>query len=1016
MPNPPRHPLRAAALQACIAAVAAILVVATWVATRVAVELDQTAEVRQATTQAANLALSFEEQVHRQLLAVDQTLRILKLDWERDPAGFDLAALQRRSGSLSDVLAQVLVLDARGRVYTGTRRDLIEADLSGRRSFQVHRHSDTDGAFTDAPTRSGARGAWSISLSRRLNAARGVFAGVVMASYDLSALTRELAQADLGPRGLVALVGRDGKVRALVNRVAREPGDDISASALYAAAFGGAGANWTGPSPFDGVERIHAFRALPGQDMSLIVGLDRGAALAAADRRGAQARLAASGITALLALVAVGLCWTVGTAHRREQGLARDRATLAAANLELKLARDAAAAKSVELETTFAAMSDGVSQFDREMRLVQWNHRFADFAGVPPDALRVGLTVEEVLRIQAEHGEFGPLAGPAEVEREVASRLAQIRAQSGEIAFERQRPDGTILELRRSPLPDGGSVTLYTDITARKRAEEGERRARELAERTAEEKSRFVAIVSHEVRTPLNVALNAFGLLDRSRLDVAQRRLVDTGLQAGEALLCLLNDILDLSRIESGHLALRPEPFALRPLLSGVAEMFGPQAAQRGVHMCLDVGPDVPQEVLTDSGRLRQILLNFAGNAAKFADPGRVWLRAHMATEAGRPHLRLAVRDEGPEIPDLDRARLFRPFSQLGQPGRAGAGTGLGLAICQLLANLLGGQVGCEPVGGGGKEFWLLLPLDEAALRPAPASLPALRSATAPAYDGRAPAGGAQAGTALPAPLRRARVLLVEDMVANQMVVATILRQNGHLVDVTSSGEAALPLVATQPYDLVFMDIFMPGIDGLETARRIRAMPGHAGRVPIVALTANVSPADRAEYEAAGIDGMVAKPVDRAAMLAAIARHVWGASSAAASPAVPALVPTPAPRAPDAGRAETRVDALDRDRLAGLGRGLPHDVFASLVEDCLTDLRDRLPLLLRAAADGDAARVGAVAHAMAGVSGTYGLTALEACLRRLMADPGRAEDLPEVERALARAERALAEVVQTEAV
>ena len=182
--------------------------------------------------------------MHRQLLAVDQTLRILKLDWERDPAGFDIAALQRRSGSSSDVLAQVLVLDARGRVHAGTRRDLVEADLSGRRYFQVHRQSDTDGPYADAPTRSGARGvdahgAWSLPISRRLNAARGVFAGVVVAGYDLSALTRELAQADLGPRGLVALVGRDGRVRALVNRVAREPGDDISANALYAAVFGG---------------------------------------------------------------------------------------------------------------------------------------------------------------------------------------------------------------------------------------------------------------------------------------------------------------------------------------------------------------------------------------------------------------------------------------------------------------------------------------------------------------------------------------------------------------------------------------------------------------------------------------------------------------------------------------------------------------------------------------------------------------------------------------------------------
>ena len=196
--------------------------------------------------------------------------------------------------------------------------------------------------------------------------------------------------------------------------------------------------------------------------------------------------------------------------------------------------------------------------------------------------------------------------------------------------------------MRRTRLPDGGWVTLYSDITARKQAEDVQSRAREQAEIAAQEKSRFVAIVSHEIRTPLNVALNSLGLLDQSTLAPAQRELVKTGLTAGDALMGLLNDILDLSRLQVGRLQLRPAPFLVRPLLEGVLDLFQEQARQRGVELSVYIAPGTPERLMTDANRLRQALMNLVNNAAKFADPGPASIRAGFTTLNGETVLRFA--------------------------------------------------------------------------------------------------------------------------------------------------------------------------------------------------------------------------------------------------------------------------------------------------------------------------------------------------------------------------------------
>ena len=747
-----RLPLSLRFAKAVIAGVAAIMVIVAWVSVLAATDIDESQELKQAETQATNLAVVFEEQVYRQILSVDQTLRILKLDWERDPEKFDFDSLQRRAGSLSDLVSQVLILDYRGHVVAGTRKDLIDADYSSRSYFQSHRRSDNFGSLTEGPYQN--NGQWFLNISRRLNMARGVFAGVVVAGYDLNALMRDMSQADIGARGLIMLVGRDGVVQAISRRGPTErgsqgPGADISKTILHNIIFGAPGTTWAGPSPVDGIDRIHAFRAVPGQDMVLVVGLDRTNALGQAGQRRSLALIGAGALTVLVVTLAIGLGTMIAAASERELRLAHDRAVLEAANLQLAQARERADQKSLQLGMTLAGMSDGISMFDSKLRLVQWNSKFASLTGIPPERLSIGMPVEEAVRIQAAAGEFGDVV----VEKEVSRQMARLRSMTGHTILEQTRPDGRVMEQRLDPLPDGGWVTLYTDITSRKQAEMAQRRAREQAEIAAQEKSRFVAIVSHEIRTPLNVALNALALLDRSTLLPAQRQLVETGLLAGDSLMGLLNDILDLSRMQVGRLTLRPAPFSLRQMLEGVADMFRHQAEERGVEINVHVAPGIPDRLITDPGRLRQALMNLVSNASKFAEPGPADLRVSFDTMDQMPVLRLAVRDCGPEIPDLDRARLFRPFSQLERPQPGGSGTGLGLAICQLLANLLGGQIGCDPTPDGGKEFWLTLPADvmdvpaELAHRPAPAA---------------------------PLWLPRTRVLLVEDVQASQMIIATL--------------------------------------------------------------------------------------------------------------------------------------------------------------------------------------------------------------------------------------------------
>ncbi len=580
--------------------------------------------------------------------------------------------------------------------------------------------------------------------------------------------------------------------------------------------------------------------------------------------------------------------WSLERSRRqRRRLLEEDQGARAVAASVLQEARGEAQARAAQLQSVLAGMSDGLTMFDAGWRLLHWNERFPALTGIPAETLRIAMPIEELMRSRAEGGELG-------VEWEFG-RLRALGSQEGVGENQAQRfsertcSNGRILELRHSAVPGGGIVTLYTDVTDRKRAEAA------LAQ-----KYRFVAIVAHEIRTPLDAVVNGLSLLERAGLSPVQRHLAGSAREAGSALLELMQDVLELSKMEAGQLALRPSEFELRPLLQCVLDMFRLQAAARAIELVLEVAPAAPRRLYADSGRLRQILVNFVSNAVKFSRPGAVTLVAEPDFGNIRADLKLAVRDQGPRIPAKQAALLFQPFfraeSDAGVPG-----TGLGLAICERLASLMDASVGVGPAShapeADGNEFWLTIKLEvEPEL-----NLPAC--------------GGAAAALLQ---RRRANVLLVEDTGASNLMTATMLRREGHRVDVADDGPEAIRRATAAPYDAVFVDMCLPGISSTDVVRQIRALPSPAAAVPVVALTTRATPQDRARCAAVGMRAVLTKPVRQRQLSAALDRITCPLGDCADADPAAALSHGETARV-----ARHRRPALDAMRWATLKEGLP---------------------------------------------------------------------------------------------
>ncbi len=378
---------------------------------------------------------------------------------------------------------------------------------------------------------------------------------------------------------------------------------------------------------------------------------------------------------------------------------------------------------------------------------------------------------------------------------------------------------------------------------AREAAEERERGA-QAANRA---KSDFLATMSHELRTPLNGVLGMTQAMMGERLTPAQHERVSVIHRSSESLLAVLNDLLDLSKVETGALELEVVEFDLEHLVHGVAAAYRPVAAKKNLRFGFEIAEAAHGRYLGDSARIRRILYSLCDNAVKFTHNGGVMLRVDEA--AGR--IVFSVDDTGIGIGDHDLQHLFEGFFQAdASPSRQYGGAGLGLAICGELTALMGGEIGAESEIGGGSTFTLSLPLPRAWAEPK-------------VVDGRSMYTGRMAAL---------RVLAAEDNVTNQLVLKTLLAPAGIAPTLVVNGREALSAWEHQTWDLVLMDIQMPEMDGVQAARAIRSRERETGRprTPIVAVTANAMTHQLVEYEAAGMDGVVAKPVNVGALFAAM--------------------------------------------------------------------------------------------------------------------------------------------------
>ncbi|WP_167858529.1 PAS domain S-box protein [Methylobacterium nonmethylotrophicum] len=506
-------------------------------------------------------------------------------------------------------------------------------------------------------------------------------------------------------------------------------------------------------------------------------------------------------------------------------------------------------------------------------------------------------------------------------------------------------------------------VCSLRDVTARRQAEAALARLREEAEAARAEaekaslaKSEFLAAMSHEIRTPLHGVIGYADLLVRDGgLAPVQRRQAQCIQTAGKTLLTIVNDVLDFAKIEAGQIDLDPQPFAMRAMLEDAVSILREPADRKGVTLHVEIDPALPPHLIGDQDRVRQIVLNLLSNAIKFTARGTVTLRLRCdpVDDPTAPcRFLVAVADTGIGIPREHLGRLFQRFAQAdASVQRRFGGTGLGLAISKTLVERMGGEIGVESEAGAGSTFWFRL---------------ALMPATAPAAGTVAEvAAAARSG-------RPARILLAEDGEINQDIARVVLESAGHAVTIVSDGVAAIEAVKGSDFDLVLMDVQMaPGMDGLTATRHIRSLDHPARDLPIVAMTANVLPAQLAECRLAGMNDHVGKPFHLDELLGAVAR--W--TSADDRPAAPSL------------QAEPPAAVFDPQTFDALAQILGQDRMRRILSGLAEELRARFPV------DSPRERLVREAHATVSAAGALGFPALTRACREIEETCGAEGDL-----------------------
>ena len=496
--------------------------------------------------------------------------------------------------------------------------------------------------------------------------------------------------------------------------------------------------------------------------------------------------------------------------------------------------------RGAELRVTFDNMTQGVMMFDRELKVAAWNRQVVELLKLPESFLPSGPHFADYLRYLAERGEYGAVDAETEVRRLMA---AAVQSHT----FERTRPDGTVLEIRHNPLPEGGIVVIYSDITERKRYEETLTAARDQAEAMSRTKSSFLANMSHELRTPLNAIIGLTDMMVSNAPRFGTEKAAEPlrrVRRAGEHLLDLINQVLDLSKIEAGKLDLNLETVKIPRLIDEVVGTARGLAEQNKNRLIVECPPDIAP-LLVDPLRLRQILLNLLGNACKFTKGGEVSLRVSPHSIEGREWVDFAVADTGIGMTPEQVNKLFEEFVQADQTtARNYGGTGLGLAITRKLCRMMGGDALVTSEIDKGSTFIARLPT-------APATPAAITDQPASALDEPLPSGDC--------------VLVIDDDLTARELIANHLRDAGFSVVTAAGGREGLKRAEELHPIAITLDVLMPDIDGWTVLAALRGNPELAD-IPVVMAT--ITDDQQHKGMTLGAAGYLTKPIDRDRLIA----------------------------------------------------------------------------------------------------------------------------------------------------
>jgi len=629
--------------------------------------------------------------------------------------------------------------------------------------------------------------------------------------------------------------------------------------------------------------------------------------------------------------------------------------------------------RTAELEQTSRTLADrerflrsfadnlpvAVGYWDRDLRC-----RFAN----RPCRTRFGLGPEEILELT-----FPQLYGADYPDKEPRV-LAALAGETRRYATARQDADGTETHFLVDYLPDivegevRGFIVLATEVTELKRAQLQLEVAnaelviaRDRAEAANRAKSAFLANMSHEIRTPMNAIIGFADLLKADGADAAQAQRLDHMSGAAYHLLALINDILDLSKIESGKFTLERIDFSLRDCVARATMLVAEQARAKGLELAVDMA-HVPDALCGDPTRLSQALLNLLGNAVKFTEHGRIDLRGEVVEEADDGVLlRFEVRDTGIGVAAEHLGNLFKSFEQGDDSTtRRYGGTGLGLALTRHVAELMHGEAGVQSAPGVGSTFWFTARLARAE-HPAEVqgmkAQSAVRPRVGPAAGGPAFLSGGSRS--------KARILVVEDNRFNQEVALAVLKRAGLDADLAPDGRAAIEQAQTCRYDLVLMDLQMPVMDGFDATRALRALPEYQD-TPILAVTANVFGETRAACLAAGMDDHIAKPISAQRLCEALAR--W----------LPHAAPPQPETLPPGGKLLERLTGIDGfDPAAGLALAGDEEGFARLLHQFIGNHEDGMPGLDNFLATGQREQARRIVHSLSGSTAAIGARMLQ---------------------------------------